>query len=423
MIKELISKGLQNNLVIEVYRILDKEIGLTILNDKITDYDNTNHTGYQIKGLKDNRFATINTESLDNSDDIINDLLKIIKLKDNVNTNILAKESITNRIITDKIDWNKTKKDLLSLNDFHQIDSRLKDFQISFSYINEEYELINNDATMLDQKQIYSFDASITASNGSETKIIYFNLLSKEYDYDKFVLLFKKKIEEVLFKLNSVSIPTKKYNIMITNEVMSEILKSFVGMFSSKLMYLKESILENKLNEKVFSNKLNIIEDPTNNLYIGTRIFDSEGTLTNKKYLIKDGVFVNKINNLEYAIKLNELPTGNAYGVRNLYIEPGNDSYISLTKKLNDGIIIDNVMGVHSGINSKTGNISLQAEGVLVEDGLIKKSLSTIILTTNIIELLNNIDTIGSDLVFYNTSCASPSIIFKDITVSGKEVK
>ena len=69
-----------------------------------------------------------------------------------------------------------------------------------------------------------------------------------------------------------------------------------------------------------------------------------------------------------------------------------------MVSKLNNGVIIDDVEGLHAGINHITGDISLQAKGKMVKDGKIVKSLNMIILSTNINELLNNVIEVGSDL-------------------------
>ena len=43
-----------------------------------------------------------------------------------------------------------------------------------------------------------------------------------------------------------------------------------------------------------------------------------------------------------------------------------------------------------------------------------------IILSTDLLELLNNVVEVASNLEFYNPLCGSPSILFKDITIAGK---
>ena len=83
------------------------------------------------------------------------------------------------------------------------------------------------------------------------------------------------------------------------------------------------------------------------------------------------------------------------------------------------GVIINNVEGLHAGINTSTGDISLQSTGYLVKDGKVVKALDMIILQTNIFELLSNVIEVGNDFKEFSTSCAAVSLLLSDITISG----
>ena len=87
---------------------------------------------------------------------------------------------------------------------------------------------------------------------------------------------------------------------------------------------------------------------------------------------------------------------------------------------VDDRLILHNIEGTHAGINEVTGDISLQAEGYLVENGKIVKALNMIILSTSIFELFSNVLEVGSDLREFNPYFAAPSILADNITISGE---
>ena len=62
-----------------------------------------------------------------------------------------------------------------------------------------------------------------------------------------------------------------------------------------------------------------------------------------------------------------------------------------MIKKLDKGILIDKLGGIHAGINNSNGEISLQAEGYYIENGEYKYASKLFIISTNIFELLNNV--------------------------------
>ena len=127
------------------------------------------------------------------------------------------------------------------------------------------------------------------------------------------------------------------------------------------------------------------------------------------------------INNIEYAMKLEKDATGNANGVNNLYIEKGNKTFDELVTELYNGIIIDEAYGFHAGVDKKTGNISVQAEGLLVQNGKITKGLNMIILSTNFFEVFTNVIEVGNDLSKFSLSVSTPSLLLDNITIAGKE--
>ena len=182
---------------------------------------------------------------------------------------------------------------------------------------------------------------------------------------------------------------------------------------------MKLSFLTDKLNQKVFSDKISIVEEPLNAEFVSTRAFDDEGTLTYNKEYVLNGVFKKTYNSLEYALKNKEKPTGNSYGVRNFHLVAGNKSYTQLINTMENGIIINRIEGMHSGINMRSGDISLQATGLLVEQGKVTKTLNMIILQSNILEILNNVLEVGNDLEEFNSTISSPSLLLHDITICG----
>ena len=171
----------------------------------------------------------------------------------------------------------------------------------------------------------------------------------------------------------------------------------------------------------MFSNKITIVEDPLNISLVGTRIFDMEGNATYYKELIKDGKFITKLYDNKNAIIEDKKSTGTSGGVRNMYIVPGSNSYEELIKKMDNGIIIDLLEGLHAGANTITGELSLQASGYEIKEGKISKALKLIIMQTTLKELFNKVIDIGNDLEMFSVTGGSPSILFNDITIVGKE--
>ena len=153
---------------------------------------------------------------------------------------------------------------------------------------------------MEDSSYFNAYGASITVSKNDVTRVLYLGYFTKNYDFLEFKNYLLKRLNNVLIKLDSSSLKTDKYKVLLTNEVVTSILSTFVDSFNSKKIYLNESVFTDKFNKKIFSDKINIVEDSRNG--IETECFDSEGTIKEFQNIVKDGKFIKEINNLEYAL-------------------------------------------------------------------------------------------------------------------------
>lgn len=418
----LILLGKEYGMDIEVFKEKNNSTNISTLNDKVKLFQITNVDTYIIKAIKDNRCVKLVTENIKKTKELVEALNDIFLTSDNKNSNRLCSGNIKNKVKKDEvIDYTLVKKDLVSLNDLKKDYPCIKSIEAEFSHVLCGNYITNlvNDCSMEDEAYFDSYGASITVEDNNLTRVLYVSFYSKEYNFKEFKNYLISRLDTLLIKLNSTSVKTDKYKVLLTNNVVESILTTFAGSFQSKGIMLNESVFAGKLNKKIFSDKITIVEDSPSGVY--NTNFDSEGVIKVKQVLVKDGVFVKEINNIEYAIKTGKDATGNADGVNNLYIKCGNKSFDELVKDLDNGIIIDEAVGFHSGVDKKTGNISVQAEGLYVKSGKIIKGLNMIILQTNIFEVFSNVIEIGNDLSKSSLSVLAPSLLLSDITITGKE--
>lgn len=105
----------------------------------------------------------------------------------------------------------------------------------------------------------------------------------------------------------------------------------------------------------------------------------------------------------------------------NLYIVSGPNSFDSLLEKMDNGVVISELAGMHAGIDFVSTNFSLQAKGYLVENGRKVRPLTLITVAGNFIDLMNHVEAVGDDLKWEMRSTAAPSILFEEAAVGGNE--
>lgn len=423
MIDELLKLANSKNIKLEVFIDEDETTSIETMNDKLEKYESSSTDSYRIKALYNNKIVTINTEDISNPETIINNIIDFSNVLDKEEDTTFACDiDIRNNIKKkeDK-DYKKIINDLISLNKYKEKYQNIDNINIYYTDKYNKVSIINKDTKLIDTSNINYIYGEIVWKENNINQTGCFNIISLDYDFSKIEEKFIEMINDVKDKIKAVSCKTNKYNVIIKNEQVFKILSRYKDMYDAEQIRNNLSPLTKDYNKQVFSNKITIVENPLNTSLVGTRLFDMEGNATYYKELIKDGKFVTKLYNNKNAILENTNPTGTSGGVRNMYIVPGSNSYEGLIKKMNNGIIIDSLEGLHAGANTITGELSLQASGYEVANGKISKALKLIIMQTTLKELFNNVISIGNDLEMFSVTGGSPSILFNDITIVGKE--
>lgn len=240
----------------------------------------------------------------------------------------------------------------------------------------------------------------------------------------------KQGVEDALSKLGGKSIPSGNYKTIIYNEAMASLLETFSDVFSAEEAQRGLSLLKGKENQCIASDIVSIIDDPLMDDGLASAPFDDEGVATFKKEIVSKGVLNTLLHNLKTANKANLKTTGNGFKSSysspvsveptNFYIEKGMKTLEELMNELDEGVIITDFAGLHSGANSITGDFSLASKGFYIKDGRKIYPIDQITVAGNFFELLKNIKDIGNDLNFPISSIGSPSVVVEGLSIAGK---
>lgn len=292
-----------------------------------------------------------------------------------------------------------------------------------------ERALMNNKGlTLKERVNQVGMDISVVVKQGNETKTGTYMKSTKDFTLFNPKEIAKYVVEEALAQLNAQSIESKKYQVLLRNDVASSLLQTFSPIFSAENAQKGQSLLKDKVGEVIAVRNLQMVDDPFLEEGLLSRNFDSEGVATYKKELVKDGSLVTLLHNCKTAGKAGVESTGNAYkssyksplsvASTNLYIAPLEKNFVELIATMSEGIMISDLAGLHSGADTVSGDFSLAANGFYVKDGKVEKSVKQMTIAGNFYELLNNIEEIGADLEFYSSNVASPSLLIKELAVT-----
>ena len=103
-------------------------------------------------------------------------------------------------------------------------------------------------------------------------------------------------------------------------------------------------------------------------------------------------------------------------GTYNFCIEPGTAAFKEMLSSVPRALIL--TRGLGRGLNAITGEYSRGANGLWVENGEIVHAVQEVTIAGNLLEMLQNVDCVGADLMVKGSTRA-PAIRIQDMTISG----
>lgn len=220
--------------------------------------------------------------------------------------------------------------------------------------------------------------------------------------------------------------PTLKCPAVLRNSVVADLLEFLSESFSAEQMDKGRSMLRGKEGQLLFSEKITLIDDGLLSGGLATSPFDGEGTSSSQTQLVDAGHMNGALYDGYFARKMGKTPTGNsARGIKsppsiqptNLYLIKGHHSSHELISGISRGMMITDLMGLHTA-NPVTGDFSLGASGILIENGKLVRPVKGFAVAGNVLELFRRMTDIGNDLKFFG-SIGAPSVRVSELSVGG----
>jgi PmbA protein len=84
-----------------------------------------------------------------------------------------------------------------------------------------------------------------------------------------------------------------------------------------------------------------------------------------------------------------------------------------------NGIFVDSIVGVHSGVNPVSGDFSVGVTGLMIRDGQLCEPVREITIASTLQRMLLDIVHVGSDVEWLPGSAAGQTLAIEGLAVSG----
>lgn len=285
--------------------------------------------------------------------------------------------------------------------------------------------IINSNGVCKEEnKNNIMYYAEVIAKDSNATKTFFdvYSSVNAVFDIDSFA---KNVAANAVSKLSAKPISSGKYKTVFTSKAMQTIIGAYLGLFSSESVQKKLSLLQGKLNQKIASSIINIKDIPVFDKGLSNTYFDGEGSATKELNIISDGILNSYLYNNYTARKDNRKTTSHALrsfkssigiSCHNFILENGKNTQNELISQIKNGILVNSLTGTHSGVNAVSGDFSLQAEGIKIENGKLSYTASPFIVSGNILDFLSNIEMLADDTDYHHSSIYTPSALIRELS-------
>ena len=247
-------------------------------------------------------------------------------------------------------------------------------------------------------------------------------------EYSKERLNIDPIIEQIVRRLDwakrNVEPLQGKVPVLLTANAATLLWGTISSALNGKRVKEKSSPWSDRQQQLVISEKISLSQQPDRQPYDCP--FDDEGTITQKLNLIERGILNQFYCDRTIARELDLQPTGNGFrsgldsypnpSLVNLIVDAGNTNFSELVTQLDNGIIVEQLLGGGADIS---GDFSVNVDlGYRVENGKIIGRVKDTAIAGNVYQVLNQVIAVGSDSI-WNGSCFTPSLIVDGISVVG----
>ena len=102
-----------------------------------------------------------------------------------------------------------------------------------------------------------------------------------------------------------------------------------------------------------------------------------------------------------------------------LQLRPGTRQQAELVAGIDDGLLVQSVSGLHSGVNPISGDFSTGASGMLISGGVVGAPVRELTIASTLQRMLLDIVEVGGDVDWLPMRAAGVSLVIRDVMMSG----
>jgi len=235
--------------------------------------------------------------------------------------------------------------------------------------------------------------------------------------------------EQAAGRLGATQPQSRRTTVVLDPRVAASLVSLVGSTLVGEAVLKGRSLFADRLGEQVAATSFTLVDDATDARSIAAGNFDGEGLASRRNVLIEDGVLRMFLHHTWSARKAGATSTASASrgyastphaSARALQVTPGSaGTRDDLLRTVGDGVYVESVQGLHSGVNPISGDFSVGMTGRAIRGGQLAEPLREATIASTLQRLLLDIVGIGSELDWQNGGTVVPLLAIDGVSLSG----
>ncbi|MBU3690019.1 MAG: hypothetical protein B7C54_02100 [Acidimicrobiales bacterium mtb01] len=267
------------------------------------------------------------------------------------------------------------------------------------------------------------------ADDGDETQTGFGFSVGRDVDELDVEKAAREAADRATRLLGATKPASRRVTVVLDPFVTAQFLGIIGGTLNGDSVVKGRSLFANRLGDQVASPLVTLVDDPTNPLAYTATDIDGEGLAARRNVLIDRGTLGMFVQSSYSARRMGVSTTGNGTrggyagspgaGCLALQVAPGTRSQAEIVAGIDDGILIQQVQGLHSGVNPVSGDFSTGAAGITITNGALGAPVREFTIASTLQKMLLDIAEVGGDLEWLPMRATGVSLVIHDVTMSG----
>ena len=225
--------------------------------------------------------------------------------------------------------------------------------------------------------------------------------------------------------------PSGRATVVFDRRMATALLSVVSSALSGEAVAKGRSFFAGRIGEQVGHAGLTLVDDPTDPRAYGAASYDAEGLACRRNALIESGVLQGFLYDTVSGSRAGVASTGSAVrggyagtpgpGCRALTLAPGPEGFDQdeVLAAVGEGLFVQSMTGMHSGVNPISGDFSVGAEGLMIRDGRLAEPVREITVASTLQRMLLSLVAVGADVEWLPGIAAGQTLAIGDMQISG----